>query len=103
MIFYQWLLITHNHDSTSSITRVLHTATWDFFTLRLPGHFCSSPKVVKEAIMTDLDNFMTDLDNLVQEEFWRTSSDRDVGYVGFAMCRLYDILHRCSNILEVGF
>ena len=95
MIFYQWLLITHidNHDSTSSITRVLHTTTWDFFTLRLPDHFCSSPKVVKEAIMTDLDN-------LVQEEFWRTSSDRDVG---FAMRRLYEILHRCSNILQVGF
>ena len=43
---------------------------------------------------------MTDLDNLVQEEFWRTSSDRDVG---FAMRRLYEILHRCSNILQVGF
>ena len=47
--------------------------------------------------MTDLDNFMTDLDNLVQEEFWRTSSDRDVGYVGFAMCRLYDTSGKLEN------
>ena len=34
------LLIIHNHDSTSSesISWVLHTATWDYFTLRLPDY-----------------------------------------------------------------
>jgi hypothetical protein len=36
----------------SSITRVLRTATWDYFNSLLPYHFIRSPKAVKEAIMT---------------------------------------------------
>jgi hypothetical protein len=52
------LLIIHNHDRTSSITRVLHTTTWDYFTSRLPDRFSHSPKVVKEAIMTDINDLV---------------------------------------------
>ena len=34
------------------ITRVLHTATWNYFSSCLPNDFSRSPQVVKEAIMT---------------------------------------------------
>ena len=85
------LLIIHNHYRMSStITRVLHTSTWDYFFLSLPKGFSRSPKVVKEAIITDIDNLV--------EEFQRTSSD--VGASFFAMHRLLDIL---QDILEVCF
>ena len=80
----------------STITRVLRATTWDHFTLRLPDHFSRCPIVVQEAIT------MTDINDLVQE-FWRTSSDKDVGASFFAMRRLYEILHRRSNNLEVCF
>ena len=84
------LLIIHNHDRTSSITQVLHTTTWGYFSSRLPEIFCCSPKVVQEAIITDIDDLV--------EEFRRTSSD--VGASLSAMRRLLDIL---QNILEVCF
>ena len=45
---------------------------------------------------------MTDINELVQE-FWRTSSDGDVGASFFAMRRLFEILHRCLDGLEVCF
>ena len=45
---------------------------------------------------------MTDINDLVQE-FWRTSSDRDVGASFFAMRRLFEILQECFNILNVCF
>ena len=83
------LLIIHNHDRMSSITRVLHTTTWDYFTSRLPDRFIHSPKVVKEAIMSDINDLV--------REFRRTSSD--VGASFFAMRRLFEILHN----LEVCF
>ena len=79
----------------SSITRVLHTTTWDYFTSRLPVHFSCSPEVVKEAIMTDINDLV--------QEFWRTSSDGTVGASFFAMLRLHDILQVCFNDLEVCF
>ena len=53
------------------------------------------PIVVKEAIMTDFNDLV--------QEFWRTSSDKDVGASFFAMRRLYEILHRRSDNLEVCF
>ena len=87
------LFIIHNHDRVSSIDRVLHTATWDYFTLRLPGHFNYSSKVVKEAIMTDIYDLV--------QEFWRTSSDETVGAFFFAMRHLFEILERCFETLEV--
>ena len=54
----------------SSIARILHTATWEYFTSRLPYRFSRSPKVVKEAIMTDI--------NTLVQDFW-SSSDGGVG------------------------
>ena len=81
------LLIIHNHDRMSSITQI-HTTTWYYFTSHLSENFGRSPKVVKEAIMTDIDNLV--------EEFRRTSSD--VGASFFAMRRLLDIL---QDILDV--
>ena len=74
----------------SSITRVLHTTTWLYFIFRLPDRFSRSPKAVKKAIMTDINDLV--------QEFWKTSSD--VGTSFFAMRRLHEILQRC---LEVCF
>jgi hypothetical protein len=87
------LLIIHNHDRMSSTTRVLHTTTWDYFTSCLPDRFSHSPKSVKEAIMTDINDLV--------QEFCGTSSD--VGASFFAMRRLLEILRRCFNNLEVCF
>jgi len=87
------LLTIHNHDRMSSITRVLHTTTWEYFTSRLPDRFSRSPKVVKEAIMTDINDLV--------QEFWRTSSDGVVGASLFAMRRLLEILQACLDNLEV--
>ena len=89
------LLIIHSHDRMSSITQVLHTTTWGFFTSRLPERFSRSPKVVKEAIMTNINDLV--------QEFWRTSSDGADGASFFAMRRLFEILHGSLNILEVCF
>ena len=90
------LLIIHNHNRISSITRVLHTTTWDFFTSCLPNRFCHSPKVVKEAIITDINDLV--------QEFWRTSSD-GAGASFSAMRRLLEILQGYSGFLysEVSF
>ena len=89
------LLIIHNHARMSSITRVLRAATWDYFTSRLPYSFSRSPKVVKEAIMTDINDLV--------QEFWRSSSDGTVGASSFAMRRLFEILQGCLDNLEVCF
>ena len=57
------LLVIHNLDRISSTNRrVLHTTTWNYFTSRL---FSRSPEVVKEAIMTDINEFV--------QEFWKNS------------------------------
>ena len=94
------LLIIHNHDrpGMSSISRVLHTTTWDYFTSRLPHRFRHSPKVVKEAIMSEINDLVQD------SEFWRISESSDgavqVAASFFAMRRLREILQRC---LEVCF
>jgi hypothetical protein len=93
MIFRVSLLFIQNHDRMSSITQVLHVTTWDYFVSCLPEHFKYSPKVVKEAIMTDINDLV--------REFWRTSSYGPVGASFVAMRRLFEILQR-SN-LEVCF
>ena len=89
------LLIIHDHGRMSSITQVLHTATWKYLIRYLPDRFVHSPKVVKEAIMTDI--------NELVKEFCRISSD--VGASFFAMCCLFDILQRifkvCFDIISV--
>ena len=77
----------------SSTTRVLHTATWKNFAEILPERFGLSLKVVKEAIMADINDLV--------QEFWRTSSDGVVGASIFAMRRLFVILERCFDDLEV--
>ena len=75
----------------SPITRVPHTATWNFFTLHVPSRFRRSPRVVKEAIITDINDLV--------QEFWSTPSDGDVGESLFGMRRLYEIL---EDYLEVS-
>ena len=78
-----------------SITRALHVTTWVYFASSLPDRFIHSLKEVKEVIMMDI--------NALVQEFWRTSTDGDVGASFFAMRCLFEILQRCSNILEVCF
>ena len=80
------LLIIHDHERMSSIPRVLHTSTWDFLSSRLPYRLRHSPRVVKEAIMTDIDD-------LVQELM--TSSDESVGVSFFEMRRILQVLQVC--------
>ena len=83
------LLIIHNHARMSpTISRVLHSATWDYFTSHLPDHFCRSPQVVKEAIMSDINGLV--------DELQRTSSD--VGASFFEMRCLLKILQRCLSV-----
>ena len=79
----------------SSINLVLHTTTWDYFTSesRLPIRFSRSPKVVKEVIMTDINDLV--------QEFWRISSDGAVEASFSAMHRLFGILQECFDILDV--
>jgi hypothetical protein len=89
------LLNIHIHDRMSSITRVLHITTWDFFTSRLPDRFIHSPEVVKEAIMRDINDLV--------QEFWRSKSDGDIGASLFGMRRLFEILQGCFNNLNVCF
>ena len=79
---------------SSSITRVLHTTTWGYFTQYLRDRFISSPKVVKEAIMTDINDLV--------QEFW-TSSDGADGASFIAMRRLLEILHECLVLWKVCF
>ena len=86
------LLIIHIHERMSSITRVLHTTTWDYFTFYLPDRFLHSPKAVIEVIMTDINDLV--------QEFRRTSSDGVVRASFFAMRILFVIL---QDILEVCF
>ena len=89
------LLIIHSHDRMSSITWVLHTATWSFFTSDLPYRFRRSPKVVKEAIMTDINDLV--------QEFWRNSSGVTIGAPFFEMRCLLGILEKCIVLLGVRF
>ena len=83
------LPIIHNHDRMSSSTT--HTMTWVYFTEGLAGRFIQSPKVVKEEIMTDINDLV--------QEFSMTSSDEAVGESFIAMRRLLEIL----NSLKVSF
>ena len=95
-MIFSILIIQKNHDRmpVSSNTRVLLTATWDYFTSRLPDRFIRSPNVVKEAIVSDINDLV--------QEFGRTSSD-GVGASFFAMRRLLKILQKCYNNSKVCF
>jgi hypothetical protein len=87
------LLINHNHYRTSSITRVLHTTTWNYFTSRLPDRLSCSPKEVMEVIMTDINDLV--------QVFCDSSSD--VGASFFAMRRLLEILQDCLRVCRYYF
>ena len=90
------LIIIHNHvRMSSSTTRILHITTWVYFTEQLAARFIYSPEVVKEEIMTAINDLV--------QEFLTTSSDEAVGAPFFAMRSLLEILQRCLNILEVRF
>ena len=89
------LLIIHNRDRMSSITRVLHTATWVYFTDCLASRFIRSPNAVKEVIMADINGLV--------QEFWMSSSDGAVGESFVAMCRLLKILQVCFDIIPPFF
>ena len=78
-----------------SINRVPHTATWDYITSRLPDRFIRSPKVVKEAIMTDI--------NVLVQELWRTSSDGTIGPSSFAIRGPFEILQWYFDNIRVLF
>ena len=71
----------------SSITRVLHTATWVYFTECLASRFIRSPNAVKEEIMADVNGLV--------QEFRMSSRDGAVGESFVAMCRLREILQVC--------
>ena len=88
------LLIIHDYDRRSSITRVLLAATWNYFTSRLPSHFHRSSNVVKEAIMTDICDLV--------QEFWTTSTDGADGESIIAMYRLNEILGHCLKVCFFG-
>jgi hypothetical protein len=77
----------------SFISRVLHTATWDYSTSCLPDRFHRAPEVVKETIMSDINDLV--------EEFWTASSGGAVGASFFAMRHLFEILQECFYTLEV--
>ena len=87
------LFFIHSHDRISSITRVLHTTTWDYFASHLPDRFSRSPKVMKEAIMADISNLV--------QEFWKTSSDGADGAPSFEMRRLLEIVQNISDVCFV--
>ena len=77
----------------SSITRVLHTTTWNYFTGRLGHRFRDSPKVVKEEIMADINDLV--------REFRMSSRDGAIGESFLAMRRLLEILEVCFEILQL--
>ena len=79
----------------SSITRVLHTTTWGYFTESLAFCFIFSPTVVKEEIMADINDLV--------QEFRMSSRDGAVGESFVAMCRLLKILQVCFDIIPPLF
>ena len=85
------LLVIHNRDRMSSITLVLHTTTWGYFTKHLAFRFIRSPKVVKEEIMADISGLV--------HEFRMSSRDGAFGESIVAMCRLGEIFRVCFDII----
>ena len=67
-----------------SSTICVHTATLDYFTSCLPDRFSRSPKAVKEAVMSDINDLV--------REFWRNSSHGAVGASFYALRFLFEIL-----------
>ena len=86
------LFIIHDHDRMSPITRVLHTATWDFLTSGsfLSLRFRHSPKSVKEAIIADIDD--------LGEELMTSSDGAIIGPSFLEMRRLFGIFQECFQV-----
>ena len=80
-----------DRNRISSATRFPHRATWHYFKSYLPAHFMRCPKVVKDAITTDINDLM--------QQFWRISTDEAVDIFSLAMCRLREILQACLHIM----
>ena len=88
------LLIIHSHDRTSSTTRV-HATTWEYFTVCLADRFRDSSKVVKEEIMTDINDLV--------QEFWTSRHGIGAVETSFIAMRsscLLRILQKCLDSLE---
>ena len=86
------LLIIHIHYRTSSITRV-HTRTWEYFTDNLADRFCDSSNVVKEEIMTDINDLV--------QEFWTSRIGAvETSFIAMRSSRLLKILQECLDSLE---
>ena len=86
------LLLIHGHDRTPSITRV-HASTWGFLTRNLEIHFSVSPIVVKEEIMTDIND-------LVQEIWTSRIGAVETSFIAMRSSCLHRILQLCINSLE---
>ncbi|KAF8816498.1 hypothetical protein BYT27DRAFT_7182054 [Phlegmacium glaucopus] len=69
-----------------STTRLPHSATWGYVKFHLPSRFIASPKLVKDAIMTDI--------NELTQEFWEISNTGAVDVFFTAMLCLMWILER---------
>ena len=86
------LLIIHSHDRTPSITRV-HATTWEYFTVCLADRFRDSSKVVKEEIMTDINDLV--------QEFWTSRIGAvETSFIVMRSSRLLEILKKCLDYLE---
>jgi hypothetical protein len=70
-----------------------HRATWHYFKSYLPAHFMRCPKVVKDAITTDINDLM--------QQSWQTSTD-GVDIFCPPMCRLRQILQVCFHIIYLS-
>ena len=86
------LLIIHSHDRTPSTTRV-HASTWNLLTHMLDIRFNDSPIVVKEEIMTDIND-------LVQEIWTSRIGAVETSFIAMRSSRLLGILQRCFDFLE---
>ncbi|KAF8801464.1 hypothetical protein BYT27DRAFT_7147456 [Phlegmacium glaucopus] len=69
-----------------STTRLPHSATWDYVTSHLPRRFIASPKQVRDAIMTNI--------NELTQEFWKISNSGAVDVFFPAMFCLMRILKK---------
>ena len=85
-------LIIQSRNRTSSITRI-HAATWFYFSENLAYRFLDSPKVVKDEIMTDIND-------LVQGSEFATSINLNGAVFAMRSSRLLGILQRCFDSLE---
>ena len=86
----------HNYNFRIPVTtlgRLPHSKTWDYFKSHLAVYFIHSPKIVKDVIMTDINNLV--------QEFWKISSDGAVDVFFPPMGCLMRILKVCLDIIFI--